>query len=240
VTQGGYRVINKLVVFEIFDANGTKITILQNTTDNNGIAMVMFRIPQPANLTDPSVFGWWEAIATVDIDQMVVNDTMWFQVGWLVWVDSITPNGSPYMVATGNMNFTMVVGTISEQNRSVLLSVDAFDEASYPIGEIAWTMTVHAVRNMTYDGPGSTITVYYTFGPVTGPLGAKYYGWDSTGVPGYYEVIPYSGTNIIMEVPNWARIGQGTVAGYALTDWPSNGGTPYAPAAYNTFGIVHP
>jgi hypothetical protein len=240
VTQGGYRVINKLVVFQIFNANATKITILQNTTDNNGIAIVIFRIPQTANLTDPNVFGWWHVVATVEIDQEIVSDTMWFQVGWLVWVDSITANNSPYPIE-GYMNFTMVVGTISEQNRTVLLSADAYDHSWYPIGEIAWTLTVHAVRNMTYDGPGSTITVYYTFGPVTDPTyGAQYYGWDSTGVPGYFEVVTYSNTNLMMEVPNWARIGQGLVAGYALTGWPANGGTAYAPAAYDTFATVHP
>jgi hypothetical protein len=246
VTQGGYRVINKLVVFEVFNANKSKVAILQNTTDNDGIATVTFRIPMTADLHDPAIFGWWHVIATVEVDQIVVSDVMWFQVGWLVWVDQIIVNNDPYhQPGPSYMNFTMIVMTISEQDRSVLLAIDAFDEASYPIGEIAWTQTVHAIRNDTSDHPDQddpTITGVYVFGSggLLTPPGTKYYGWDSTGVPGWFEVVSYAGYNLVMEVPNWARIGPGLVAGYALTDWPQFGGTPYAPQCTNTFHIAYP
>jgi hypothetical protein len=46
VTYGGDRITNKLVTFEVHNALGEKVTILENYTDINGIATVHFRIPQ--------------------------------------------------------------------------------------------------------------------------------------------------------------------------------------------------
>jgi len=67
VTYGGDRVTNKLVSFEVHNANGDKVTILQNYTDWSGVATVCFRIPMTdmtPGVWDPAIFGWWHVIAT--------------------------------------------------------------------------------------------------------------------------------------------------------------------------------
>jgi hypothetical protein len=209
VTYGGDAVPGKQVTFEVHNAKGDKITILQNYTDANGVATVSFRIPQTdVNLggKDSAIFGWWESIATVDLDGVPINDTMWYQVGWLVQVVSVTAMGAPYIKGNGNMNFTYAIQTISEQNRTALISIDAYDVQGYPIGEVSFTGTYSAKR--VSGNPGNT-------------TGGTYTGTISNG-----------------SVPTWARSGLAYVTGYALTDWPRNGGTPYGPQApANTFQI---
>jgi hypothetical protein len=168
VTFGGDKIVNKLVVFEVDNANSTKITLLQNYTDSNGVATACFRIPMTDAFGDSNIFGWWKATATVDVDQVVVNDTMAFQVGWLVQVTSVTANNTPYLKYSDTMNFTASVKTISEQPRNVLVSIDAYDTSSYPIGEVAQFVTISATRN-NVNGPGGTTGGIYTY-TVTMPI----------------------------------------------------------------------
>lgn len=148
VTYGGDRVTNKWVTFEIHNAAGEKVTILANKTDWDGIAVVKFRIPQtdyPCG-EDPAIFGWWTVIATVEIDEVVVNDTLTFQVGWLIRVISIEPIGAPFLKYQDNMVFKVTVETISEQVRHAIITVDPFDAGGYPIGEAVWEDDFHATR----------------------------------------------------------------------------------------------
>jgi len=160
VTFGGDKIVNKLVVFEVDDANGAKATLLQNYTDSGGIATVSFRIPMTDNITGSN--GWWKATATVDVDQNVVNDTMAFQVGWLAQVTLVTANNAPYLKYADMMNFTATVQTISEQPRNVLVSIDAYDTSGYPIGEVAMFENISATRN-NVNGPGGTTGGIFTY-----------------------------------------------------------------------------
>lgn len=209
VTYGGDRVTNKLVIFEIHDALGNKITLLQNYSDINGIAKVCFRIPQTDLIPggeDPSIFGWWFVIATVELDEVVVNDTLWFQVGWLAQVLSVFPENAPYLKYSDYMNFTVTVKTIFEQGLWALISADAYDVQNYPIGEVAWWAWLNATR--VSGNPGNT----------TGGI----YVWN----------------NVLMSIPSWARVGLAWSTGYAMTDWPRYGGTAYGPQALpQTFQI---
>ena len=172
VTFNGGILVNKLVSFQINDANGTKWTLLQNYTDHNGIATVEFRIPQEIQGAyascgqDPWVFGWWEAFAQVEIDQNITGDYMWFQVGYLAQVLRVdidnTFAGST--MATANhqnvnftstlntsvgeqeMDFTVLLLTIHEQALTPTISVDTYDVEGYPLTENYWTSTVNATR----------------------------------------------------------------------------------------------
>jgi len=206
VTFGGDKIVNKLVVFEVDNANGTKETLLQNYTDSNGIATVMFRIPMTDNLTDSSIFGWWLATAQADVDNVAVNDTMAFQVGWKVQVTSVTANfpGSNlfYLKYSDIMNFTATVTTISEQPTNVLVSIDAYDASSYPIGEVAMFENVSATRN-NINGPGGTTPGVFTY-------------------------------TVTMPIPDWARVGTERVVGYTLTALPAKGGVPLGPESTPT------
>ncbi|MEM2129115.1 MAG: cohesin domain-containing protein [Candidatus Bathyarchaeia archaeon] len=148
VTYGGDRVTNKWVTFEVHNALGEKVTILANKTDWDGIAVVSFRIPQtdyPCG-HDPAIFGWWNITATVEIDEVVVSDTLTFQVGWLVEVVSVEPLNAPYKKYVDNMEFKVTVKTISEQVRHAIITVDPFDTAGNPIGEALWEDDFKATR----------------------------------------------------------------------------------------------
>jgi hypothetical protein len=209
VTYNGDRVTNKLVVFEIHNALDEKITILQNYSDINGIAMACFRIPQTDLIPggeDPAIFGWWWVIATVEIDEVVVDDTLTFQVGWLVKVDSVVAVGDPYRKYIDPMYFDVTVSSIFEQGLGALLTVDPFDEQNYPIGEAYTWVWVQATR--VAGDPHGTIPFVdtWTFGP--------------------------------MPIPTWCRVGVGTVRAVALTDWPRFGGTAYCPSMSDLFGIT--
>jgi hypothetical protein len=196
-------VTNKLVVFEVDNALGDKVTILQNYTDMNGIATVCFRIPMTdmiPGVWDPAIFGWWRVIAAVELDQVTVNDTMYFQVGWLAQITGVVAVGAPYLKYADVMNFTATLTTIHEQPILVLVSVDSYDVGGYPIGETIFWALVNATRSTC---------------PFTGP---------TTTTGGVY-VYP----NLTQNIPTWARVGTASVIGYALTDWPRNGGTPCGP-----------
>jgi hypothetical protein len=208
-TFGGDKITNKLVVFEIDNVQGQKIGLLQNYTNENGVANVAFRIPMTdlvAGTWDPAIFGWWTAIATVDVDNVVVSDTMAFQVGWLAQVKSITANNAPYLKYQDSMNFTATLKVISEQTfaargyPNATASIDAYDTSSYPIGEFEVPIAgVSATRN-DVNGPGGT----------TDEIKADLF-------------------TVQMSIPTWARIGTESVTGYVLSALPSNGGIPFGP-----------
>jgi hypothetical protein len=54
--------------------------VLYGRTNASGVATVSFRLPSPEH-TD-SVFGTWRLIASVDVAEVVVDDTLEFQVKW--------------------------------------------------------------------------------------------------------------------------------------------------------------
>jgi hypothetical protein len=196
VTYGGDRVANKFVVFEIHNAVDEKVTILQNYSDISGIASVCFRIPQTDLVPggeDPAIFGWWWIIATVELDQIVVNDTLTFQVGWLIEVDSVTAVGAPYRKYVDSMTFDVVVSAISEQARMGLLVVDAFDAESYPIGEGYTFSAFHAVR--VASDPHGTVPGLFTC-------------TFSLGIPTWCKI--GSGTVRAVVLTDWPGVG-GTV-----------------------------
>jgi hypothetical protein len=231
VTYAQDRVSNKLVTFQVNNALGQKVTILQNYTDANGIASVQYRIPMSDYLIggngtgtwDPAIFGDWNVVATVEVDQVTVNDTMSIPVGWLMQVYTVTSNQPKYLKYAGiPMNFTAVVLSFHEQPLTALISVDSYDAQSYPIGETSWWVTLHCDRNAT--APGMIIPTFFTYGAISG----IYYGWGN--IPyGPYQHVSVSGNSIYQGIPTWTRIGVESVVGYCTTDYPFNGGTPLGP-----------
>jgi hypothetical protein len=216
VTYAGDRVTNKLVIFEVDNALGQKVTILQNYTNSTGIASVCFRIPMTdmtPGVWDPAIFGWWNITATVEVDQLQFNDTMAYQVGWQAQVTSVAAINAPYHKYTDLMDFTATVQTIHEQPFWVLVSVDSYDVQGYPLNENAFWVYINATRSTC---------------PFTG---------NTTTTTGGIYVYP----NLIQGIPTWARVGTATVIGYAMTNWPRLGGTPYGPQSPTTsFGIIYP
>jgi len=144
------------------------------------------------------------------VDQVIINDTMDFQVGWLAQVTGVVAVGAPYLKYSSVMNFTATVQTIHEQPIWALISVDSYDTQGYPIGETAFWDYINATRATC---------------PFTGP---------TTTTTGGIYVYP----NLIQGIPTWTRVGTASVIGYALTDWPRNGGTPWGPQSPTTLFTI--
>lgn len=75
VTYSNFPVQKQLVSFQVLNALNETVLIRTATTNNEGLAIVYFRIP-----TISSSAGTWKAISVVNIAEEVVWDTIDFQV----------------------------------------------------------------------------------------------------------------------------------------------------------------
>jgi hypothetical protein len=75
VTYGGYPVRNKLVAFQVLNPNGQTVTLGVAFTDQNGTATMSFKVPQTS-----TSLGQWTTFTTVELDQIVFWNSVWFQV----------------------------------------------------------------------------------------------------------------------------------------------------------------
>jgi len=141
VTYRGAPIANKLVAFQV---NGPpnplqNITIYdQGETNATGIAQASFRIPWPETNPRTIVFGTWKAVANVDIAEEIVQDTLTFQVGWIVEIISAITVDEDLQPQTRFMqeSFVRVILTmknIAKTPKNVMLVVVVFDSLRYII-----------------------------------------------------------------------------------------------------------
>jgi len=133
VTYNYEPVESKMVGFTAIDPNQVTIVDRSNTTDANGIAYVSFRLQ--ANET----FGTWTAFATVTVSEKTANDTLTFQVGWIIEiikVETVDQNGGPKnsYIRGELVYFDMDVKNIAFTPKSTVLTVTLLDESSQIIG----------------------------------------------------------------------------------------------------------
>jgi len=155
VTFGGDPIANKVVGFQINgpENNIQNFTIISTATTNvSGLALFSFRIPTaPLNL-EQTIFGKWTVFATVDIDGGVANDSLIFQVGWLVQITNISTLNEQLKPQTSfsprspivfnltlvNIGFTPHVGTITIEaldiDRQSIIQIE-LDNQTFPLGE---------------------------------------------------------------------------------------------------------
>lgn len=81
-TYNGVGVAGKLVGFEVLDPQNTSVLTRTGETNQSGIAVIFFRIPQ--NGLPEHIIGNWTVIATVSISEQIVSDTLIFQVSGLM------------------------------------------------------------------------------------------------------------------------------------------------------------
>ena len=210
VTYNEYPVQQKLVGFHITH-NGYDI-YREGTTDENGVAVVTFRLPWPC--VDPvnEIFGKWFVIATVEVAEQVKNDTLAFWVWWKVWVMSVEPKHTSYLQQKQggtNLDFTVTYGTYSMQIIPANLTVTVYDELGFFVGSALLSTTVGWGEYKYYD--------YMACEPAPFLL---YPTWD--------PVIP---------LPTNAVVGEGIVFANAFDNLPWNGGTPYCPEVTNTISF---
>jgi hypothetical protein len=130
VTYNLNPVQSKTVVFEI--EHGEFHFIRSAITDKNGIATIIITIPWPCDDPEGRVFGDWFITATVDIVKVVINDTLTFEVGYLINIVSVTPLKDVYKIGE-HMGFKITYDCISEQPRNVVFTIVVYDDLGVAI-----------------------------------------------------------------------------------------------------------
>jgi hypothetical protein len=141
VSYNEYPIANNLVAFQVNNPANVfhNITIVGvSSTNQSGIAQFSFRIPWPFENPEQIIFGGWFAIATIDIAEQVVIDTLTFQVGWIIEITSITTLNAKLELQTKYLGGDVIVFNLTVENialtlKSAAIIIDAQDAASYPI-----------------------------------------------------------------------------------------------------------
>ncbi len=126
---------NKFVVFEVRDPNGEILIDRTSQTDEYGIANTSFRIESTP------VFGEYTVLALVEISGEVANDTLSFDVGWvieLIEVINVNENGIPQgtFVRGEQSFFNFTVINNAWVPRRVTFTFMMYDEQSVPISHV--------------------------------------------------------------------------------------------------------
>lgn len=124
---------NKEVTFSVNDTSGALIIVRSESTDQDGIATTDFLLP-----TDP-IFGTWFVLATVSVSEAEANDTLTFEVGWLIElmkIETADQYGNPENSYTRNqdMYFNIIIKNIANTTKEANLTVGISDETGTPIG----------------------------------------------------------------------------------------------------------
>jgi len=161
VTYNWWPVQQKDVAFEIRDPQGVLWTTLVGTTDENGTALVKFRIPWPCD--DPeSLFGVWTVTASVDIACIIVNDTLQFHFDYLVRIWSVTPNKAPpeYYKHCETISITIEYGTHAQQCYPAVFTVVIHDDVNVPIGFVTVERCVGGTEFCEYKNDEFTVQIH--------------------------------------------------------------------------------
>jgi hypothetical protein len=142
VVYNEWPVQMKLVAFEI--RHGEFYIYREAYTNEDGIAMVKFRIPWPCVDPVERVFGIWDVIATVEVAEQKKNDTLSFKVWWLTEITSVKSTEDYYIQSKQGFDATFVVEyrTYRMQTIPVVLTVTVYDELGFFVGYDTFTTTV--------------------------------------------------------------------------------------------------
>ena len=147
VTYEGAPVSEKQVVFTVLNPNGTIISITTSLTDSNGTADQSYRTPWLDNNTND--YGIWTVLATVEVGQIIVSDT----VSFMYSNPAVTiQNGItlPATVARGsNMNINITFQNIQNLPSSAVLTITIYDNDTVPINTTILNMNTITGNTVT-------------------------------------------------------------------------------------------
>jgi hypothetical protein len=174
VTYNDVPVASKLVGFQVTGPPNifTNITISGSApSDQDGIANFSFRVPWPNANPEAIVFGQWFAVATVDIAQQTVVDTLTFQVGWIVELTNIATLDSQLKPKTTFSTQDVVVLNLTVKSIALTpkqgaITIDVKDSLSYPIMHIELDNLVFP-PSVSYVNTSSLIPTYAANGTAT-------------------------------------------------------------------------
>ncbi len=223
VTYNDYPVMSQLVAFGVYGPrNPVQNVSLTYTgiTNDSGITEISFAVKYLSDSTE-SVFGTWTVIGNANITENIkVSDTLTFQVGWIVSIDSIRTINSDFaaqdkFVAGPNVGTELGLKNIAMLDKTATATVTILDSRGYYIGSaqmdnivVPANQTIRYV-DLFFDLPNNaslgTATIYanvYTASIVNG--GVPY----SPQVDGNFLVIRHD-VGIVLVQPSTNIIRQG-------------------------------
>ena len=150
----------KDVTFEVRDPSGGTLLILSDTTDENGVAHVSFRIPWPEGAQ------WlcqeFTVVASVDIACEVSRDWLWFHFDYLVrWDDpsAVTTEYTEYKHCE-EINITINFKSKAMQTYPVVITVVLKDELDYAWGFTYVTLEVGGAEYCHYKNYTKELSIH--------------------------------------------------------------------------------
>jgi len=171
VTYNDNPIANKLVAFH---ADGPLNPFENETaggssgTNESGIAEFSFRMPWPVEMPETKVFGEWTVIATVDVADQRIVDTLTFKAGWVIEItDMATLNAQgtheERYLRQSTIAFDLTVENNAKTAKPATITIDAQDSAGHPI--------IHIQLDNLVVPPGSSHINASTRIPVEASLG---------------------------------------------------------------------
>jgi hypothetical protein len=124
-------------------------------TNESGIAEFSFRIPWPVQMPETKVFGEWSVVASVDVADERVTDTLTFKVGWIVEITSLDLNGGMDPPQGGRLGVQFLLSNFAMVSQNVRLFVSMHDSSGILIGSIY-------MENMTVDVGGTDFSMVFS------------------------------------------------------------------------------
>jgi hypothetical protein len=131
---------------------------LTATTDSNGVATLMFRMPWPC-LNPDSITGIWKITAGVTVADVQIHDTMIFYYERLVYITSVTTDSYSY-IHEQNVKVTVNYQTHSVQKYNALFAVVIADNLTVPFGMALVSATVGGATFCTWKTAKFTVEIY--------------------------------------------------------------------------------
>ena len=110
-------------------------------TDKDGIARIWFRVPTPC---PQHMFGKWIVIATAKVQEVKQEDTMPFDVGYLITIVSVETDAPEYIRDCSLMTIKVYAKNIAWMPKTVTFVITVYDDCDVPIGQFVHTNTYAA------------------------------------------------------------------------------------------------
>jgi len=141
VTYNDNPIANKLVAFHV---NGPPNPFENMTaggssgTNESGIAEFSFRIPWPVQMPETKVFGEWSVVASVDVADERVTDTLTFKAGWIIEIidiETLNLEGNPeeHYSRQDTIVFDLILENNAKTAKPAAITIDVQDSANHPI-----------------------------------------------------------------------------------------------------------
>lgn len=132
VTYHNSSLVNKDVAFTIRNQNGTDSGVRVGRTNAEGVAYAEFRLPWPDTDNPEIFFGNWSILATVDVSQVTVNDTVTFSYNYIITTQGVSVPA--FVQKLDNIPINITVNSLNESpTSSMTIAITVFDSYKVPI-----------------------------------------------------------------------------------------------------------